>query len=322
MQYAMRYVLGIPDVANIKADKGNVVHKALELLARWKVAVQEGQKSFSEQETGREWSVADFTTEDAFQAAWHYQTTKQSHHPWCRADADDCRQWMNNALKFANGLYDPRNRHVIWPEKYFDFEVEAPWARYDYLLPDGSRLAGRLALKGTLDLTTWSLESADDIELIDWKTGARKDWATGQEKDYDKLCKDPQLRLYYYALTKLMPQVESVFVTIFWLRDGGPFMLPFTRDDIPEIEEMLRKRFEQVRNTDVPSRIRHTDRGWKCTRFCHYGKTAFPGDDRPMCDRVYEEMTTLGMERVLRDRGNLETISHYGEGGGRTHKEP
>jgi hypothetical protein len=57
--------------------------------------------------------------------------------------------------------------------------------------------------KGTSDQS--SIHGHPRIEVIDWKTGRRLDWATGEEKTYEKLCSDPQLLLYNYAISKLIP---------------------------------------------------------------------------------------------------------------------
>ena len=102
-------------------------------------------------------------------------------------------------------------------------------AKVNYTLPNGEEFTGRLAIKGTIDLVT----EVDDgvIEVVDWKTGQRKDWATGEQKDYEKLSKDPQLLLYYYAISKLFPQYEQAIMSIFYIRDGGPFSLCFDESD-------------------------------------------------------------------------------------------
>ena len=66
---------------------------------------------------------------------------------------------------------------------------------------------GQLAIKGTIDLVTKIND--DTIEVVDWKTGRRMDWATGEVKDYKKLESDPQLLLYYYAISKLYPEFPN-----------------------------------------------------------------------------------------------------------------
>ena len=69
------------------------------------------------------------------------------------------------------------------------------------------------------------------IEVIDWKTGRRLNWATGEEKTYEKLLEDPQLLLYNYAISKLFPEYEQAIMTIYYIRDGGPFSMCFDKPD-------------------------------------------------------------------------------------------
>ncbi len=85
-------------------------------------------------------------------------------------------------MKLSNGLFNPLKREIIWPEKYFDFTIDKPWAHYDYVMADGRKIEGQLGLKGTVDLVC-SLDGTRVIELVDWKTGRRKDWATDKTKE-------------------------------------------------------------------------------------------------------------------------------------------
>lgn len=126
-----------------------------------------------------------------------------------------------------------------------------------------------MAIKGTIDLIT--KVNNDTLEIIDWKTGRRLDWATGQEKTQAKLEKDPQLRIYHYAIQKLYPEIKHVIVTIFFINDGGPFSVCFGEQDLKETEEMLKQKFEYIKKTQKP----RLNKSWMCTRLCHFGKTTF-----------------------------------------------
>ena len=77
------------------------------------------------------------------------------------------------ALQYNDGQFDPRTRNVVASEPHFDLVIEEDWAKYDFELPDGEKISGNLAIKGTIDLVT---ETEDGIiEVIDWKTGRRLD---------------------------------------------------------------------------------------------------------------------------------------------------
>lgn len=294
-----------------KADKGTITHKALELLAGAKLAAQRGEAEFGNDETGGRYP-ADITPEQALEEAWWHYTSRLTHWDWRPTDRDDCMAWVNAACSAAGGLFDPRRRTVVWPEKYFDLPIERPWAEW----PSGEDgRPGRLAIRGTVDLV---VEAGDGVyELVDWKTGQRKDWSTGETKDWKKLRNDTQLRLYHYALSRLLPDAREIIISIVFLRDGGPFSLPFSREDLAATEGMLRARFEEMRCCVRPRRIKgDPTHGWKCDRLCQYELNRWPGTDRTVCDHMHAELLELGMVGAT-DRYRTERAAKY-SGGGRT----
>jgi len=325
-QYFLSYTLGLrPDETNKwsvpgsqkKADKGTLVHKALELLARGKLAEQEGALGFTDEETGRHFPRTP-CVEEAVAAAWAHYTQSLSHWEWTDRDHVDCLLWAQEALTAAGGRVSPLTRTVLWPEKRFDLTFEADWARYDYALPDGTRLAGRLALKGTLDLVCRT-EHGDCVELIDWKTGARKDWATGKPKDFKSLMNDAQLRLYHYALCRLCPWAKEVFITIVYLRDGGAFSLPFSRKMLPETEALIKERFAAIRDNARPELLSDQPaERWKCERLCAFGQNDWPGSQKTACQFIADEVVQLGVDRVTLKYGRAAALTQYGTGGGRS----
>jgi len=102
-------------------------------------------------------------------------------------------------------------------------------------------------------------------------TGKRINWATGEEKTYEYLHKDFQLRLYHYAHNIIYPHIDNVLVTIFFINDGGAFTLAFGKNDIPETVNMIKEKFEYIKNTEQPK----PNYTWKCKKFCHLGKQTF-----------------------------------------------
>ena len=106
-----------------------------------------------------------------------------------------------------------------------------------------------ISIKGTVDLIT---DAGNGVyESTDWKTGMRKDWATGEIKDFWKLCTDPQLRIYHYALTHLYPEAKQIVPSIYFINDGGPFTMAYDQSDIDATKEMLRKRFEKIKGYET-----------------------------------------------------------------------
>ncbi len=325
------YLLGYPlNIAqsSFKAERGCLTHKALELLAHMKVALQNGKKTFSDQELGGTWKVKGFEPDKAFDlAVEHYVPNSEFSAMYTRSELKIYRQWMHQTLHFNDGICNPLNREVIWPEKHFDFEIDEPWATYDYLMPDGSRLQGKLRIKGTMDLICAVERKPKMVENLDWKTGKRLDWATGEVKTIKKLRDDFQLRLYHYAICRLLPEIEQVLVTIVYSQAhdnpslglrGGPYTLPpFTNHDHVRTLQLIRDKFEEIRDSDKPE----LKKGWKCTSFCYYGKNKQESTGKTICQHFDDELSTLGMDRLLQKHGNIRAMTNYQGGGGMANRD-
>ena len=308
-QYLFDYVLGYRSPSNKKADKGTIVHKALEILAFIKYHEQQGNRSFVDDVVG-EVDVQDYNLDDIIDAVYKYYTSAFTHHKWTSTDSRDCSKWTYKAINWNDGMFDPRNRNILYPEQQFDIVINKPWAKYSYDTKDG-KLEGNLAIKGTIDLITQP--NKDTLEIVDWKTGRRLNWATGEEKTQEKLEKDPQLMLYFYAAQKLYPEIEHCIVTIFFINDGGPFSMTFDKKDIYATEGLLRKKFEHIKKCPKPK----LSKTWKCTKLCHYGKTTFEDTNilpileyragqvcskdtyMTKCEQVAHDIKTKGFENTV-----------------------
>lgn len=275
MQYFIEYNLGLRSPSNQKADKGTIVHKALEILAHIRLTQQNNetkhykkQDQFYTDDILGQIDINNYNLDHIIEQVYAYYSSQFKHHQWLPKDLKDCRLWVNKAITDHNGTFDPRNRNILQPEQHFDIAINKPWAYYSYKTPSGI-LDGHLAIKGTIDLITEVDENT--IEIIDWKTGRRLDWATGQEKTLEKLQNDPQLRIYHYAVQKLYPKIDHIIFTINFINDGGAFSVCYDKSDLPKTENMIRQKFETIRDTTRPS----LNKSWKCTKLCHFGKTTF-----------------------------------------------
>jgi hypothetical protein len=267
MQYFMEYVLGYRGPSGQKADKGTITHKVLEVLAVITQAKQQNQTLVVDDVVGTI-DVEHYDLDTIIDTVYYHYSSNANHHKWKPVDHKDCKLWVYKALKFNDGMFDPRKRNIVCPEQHFDFEIKKPWAQYKYKI-NNKTLEGHLALKGTIDLVTKVNDST--LEIIDWKTGRRLDWATGQEKTQEKLENDAQLRIYHYAIKHLYPNIENVIFSIYFINDGGPFSVCFHDYDLEKTEEMLRKKFETIKHTSKP----RLNKSWMCTKLCHFGKTTF-----------------------------------------------
>jgi hypothetical protein len=322
MKYFIDYTLGWRSPANKKASIGTIVHKALELLAQYKLARQNNENNFTNDELGK-FFLSEITPDICIELAFHHISKLEPQYNWDEKDFKLCKKMLWDALNYNKGMFNPLKQNIVQPEKYFDITFEDSWAKYDYKMPDGTRLTGNLGMKGTLDLVV-KLDNKT-YELVDYKTGRRMDWNTGAEKTYDKLCNDPQLRMYHYAASQMFPEIDQIIVTIFYIADGGAFSMNFTRDDLKKTEEMIKKRFNVIRNTFKPRRIYPN---WKCTKLCYFGKHDLEGneitkdeyDSKSVCKNISNDLLTLGVDRVM-IKHSKSSVTDYGSGGGRSNKE-
>ena len=307
MQYYLEYTLGWRGKSGQKADKGTIVHKALEICAVCKKGAQDGKKTITDDIVGK---VATNLYEPEYletiiEKVYKYYTEATSHHTWTLKDLKDCTEWTWKALRYNEGMFDPRNRDVVDAEPHFDITIDQEWAKYSYNV-EGEKVEGQLALKGTVDLVT---DLGDNVyEIIDWKTGKRLDWATGEEKTQEKLFNDAQLRIYHYAMKHLYPHVDTFLVTIYFINDGGAFTIHLQNEDLPKTEEMLKKKFKLIKETERPNLVK----SWKCSKLCHQGKSTFEDTDiDPLIERRSGYPTRYGEYMTKCEQTNY-MIKEYG----------
>lgn len=308
-QYFLEYVLGYRSPSNKKADKGTIFHKVMEILAYIKLTQQNNNKSFVDDIVG-EVKVDKYNLNTLIEKVYNYYTSRFTHHEWDVKDYKDCHAWVHKALAYNEGMFDPRNSDILQPEQHFDIEIIKPWSKYKFDTPEGV-LEGHLAIKGTIDLITKVNDNT--IEIVDYKTGRRLDWATGQEKTLEKLQNDPQLRIYHYAISHLYPKIDHCMVSIYFVNDGGAFSVCFDKSDLAQTENMLRQKFEVIKNSQRPK----LNKTWKCNKLCHFGKSTFEnsnilpiveyrdgqvcGKDKTMtkCEQVKHDIELKGMKNVV-----------------------
>ena len=309
MQYFIEYNLDIRSPPNKKADKGTICHKVLEILAGIKLSIQNNESIYVDDILGNI-KVDDYDLIHITEKVYNYYTSQFKHHVWEIKDYKDCHLWVKKALTDHNGDFDPRNRLILQPEQHFDIVIKKPWAYYKYKTKN-EELEGYLAIKGTIDLIT--KVNDDTIEIVDWKTGRRLDWATGEEKTLAKLQNDPQLRIYHYAVSQLYPNIAHIIFTINFINDGGAFSVCYDKSDLPKTEEMIRQKFETIKNTKAPQ----LNKSWKCSKLCHFGKTTFENThvlpiieyrdnqlckvdtNMTKCEQVKHDIELMGIDHVV-----------------------
>lgn len=305
MQFFITYVLGHRSVSGKKAQLGTVVHKVMEVLASCKKKLQDEPDKKNLYITDDGIGKVNFTPKNLFTKTFVNKILDRSYeyytenctHKYTGADKKFCIKLTNDGLEYHDGQFDPRKRKIVDAEPQFDIPIEAPWAKFKYKMPNGEEVEGQLAIKGTIDLVT----EVDDgvIEVIDWKTGQRKNWATGEEKTYEKLLEDPQLLLYNYAISKLYPQYEQAIMSIFFIRDGGPFSMCFDESDQEKFLGMLEQRFKQIKHNECPTPCSRNRTSFKCTKLCDFYKKNWPGTNISMCEHVEEHLKAFGHDETV-----------------------
>lgn len=231
-------------------------------------------------------------------------------HLYREPDFRKSRLWTLKAIEYDNGAYDPRNKNIVDAEVRFDVTLDYEWAKYKYSTHHGE-IEGQLQLFGTIDQI--SSISPTVYEIFDLKTGKRFSWSKEIVKSPEELKKDFQLRLYHYVCHKLYPNVEQFLTVIFFFNDGGPFSLFWGKEDLQETENMIREKFEDIKNTIIPAQ----HKSWKCKSFCHMskpctthshlipiietreGQMSKVGEPMSTCDYFAKAMQTRPMEKVL-----------------------
>lgn len=302
LSYFIVYNLGYQQDSQKKANLGTITHKVLEILAQCKKKTQDKmtpRMSIVDEELGK---IA-FTNGTLFSPEFVEQMLLLSFKHYTESDSinsyDDkdlifCRNMVESAISHNHGQFDPRNRNIIATEPRFDIDIDEDWALFEW---EGKQ--HRLSIKGTIDLVT----RADDgvIEIIDWKTGQRKNWATGKIKTYEDLHDDIQLLLYHYAVKKLFPEYKQAILSIFFLRDGGPFSLCFDEADDEKFLKKLKENFDAIRQNIMPKPINDKRNDFRCTRLCTFYKNNWPGSNKRMCNYVEDHIKTYGIDVTQRE---------------------
>jgi len=309
--FFIEYVLGYTTYSSKAAEAGNFIHKSMEILALIKKAKQDGKSQIDELGMGS-FIVNDYNLDDIFKKSCDFYL-KKSPNIYIEKDFKIYRNWFTKALEYKSGLYNPINREIVGVEKSFDITFEDDWAKYEYELHE-EKYIGQYSIKGNVDIII--KESKNILELIDYKTGARKDWLTGKKKEYNDFLKDPQLLIYYYALAHLYPD-KDIIISIFYINDGGVFSVPFDRTRLPSIKDMLRKRFEKIKTTKLPKLLSPSRKDFKCYRLCHAYKTMV--GDKTLCEYIHNEIRLKGIHKATED--NIKKgfdFRAYADGGGST----
>ncbi len=295
-QYFLDYVLGIKQEPNKKTIVGSMAHRVFEILGKAKLYTKYNDELIGEVD------VNNLNYENIINSCYNHFVERYPKLEFNNTDIKLYRQSIDTVLADVN--FNPLNRKIVSVEEKFDFSLKKPWAKYRYTkeeTPEGiGEIEGYLSLKGTIDLVTEI--DKNTIEIIDWKTGKRFDWGKKVVKDYTYLLQDKQLMLYYYAANLLYPNIENIIFTIYFINDGGPYTVPFSKTDLMKTEGLLRETYQKIKSTLEPE----LHKSWHCSKFCFFGKHNIHRQktnksDETICQIIHDEIKLKGMNQVVND---------------------
>ena len=107
--------------------------------------------------------------------------------------------------------------------------------------------------------------------------------------------------LYHYAISKLFTEYEDAIMSIYFIRDGGPFSICFEESDRQKFLGMLKDRFEEIKKTTKPRLPSKNQSHWKCQKLCDFCKKDWPGTNDSMCRYVSNHLEQFGMLDTIQE---------------------
>lgn len=224
--------------------------------------------------------------------SWIYFTQLYPDYDWQKADRRD----LYNFVWMLLAQVEIRKKKIIDVEKEFHLEINHPAAK----LEDGSYIK----INGFIDLVTEP--SPGVYEIMDWKTGQRKDFESGEIKDLPKLSKDLQLCIYRMAAKSLYPNIKHFLTTIVFIRDGGAF----TPEPLPDSDDytynVITEHIQELRDCLVPKTLSDTREDFRCKYLCQASKAKTFHDKMCDCAFIKDRIQEEGMDKVVEKYKKVE----------------
>jgi hypothetical protein len=274
--YFLQYILGIESRSGKAALQGSIVHQTLEWMAK---LCKRGKTNVDPMWLlNRAW---DELTPEAPEISIRRVTTridKETGEFKEAADFKKCRVALETII--SNNFYNPYNLKLMDVEQWFALEM--PGKEWRCLGKDGK--PHQFTIRGLIDVVHEIDE--DTIEIIDWKTGNRKNFYTQQSIDEETLMREIQPRLYHLASYFLYPKYKNILVTFYYANDGGPITIALSQEDLTMTIAALHRFLTTASRDTLIRRNRH----WTC-RMCSFNKN-------DICHRIWSDLHTLGGDYV------------------------
>jgi hypothetical protein len=275
--YFLQYILGIESGTGKAALQGKIVHQTLEWMARLR---KRGKTNVDPMWLlNRAWDELTAKSPEVIIRRVTTRIDKNTGEYKEAADFKKCRIALETVLD--DPFYNPYNLNgIIDIERWFAIELPGE----EWLCQDKDGKPHQFAVRGFIDLVHELDE--ETIEIVDWKTGNRKDFYTQKPMDEVLLMREVQSRLYHLAAYFLYPKYKNILITFYYTNDGGPITIALSQEDIAMTIAALHRFFTTIKKDTLVRR----NRKWTC-RMCGFNNNG-------ICDRIWSDLHTLGSEYV------------------------
>ena len=282
--YYLHYILGMESQAGKAALQGSIVHQTFEWMTK---LYKRGKTNVDPMWLlNRAWNEHTKASPNISIRRVTTRIDKETGELKEAADFKKCRVALETVM--ANPHYNPYNIKVIDSERWF--ELEMPGKEWECLDKDGK--PHQFTTRGYIDLVQELSE--DTIEIVDWKTGSRKEFYTQIPIDEDVLMREVQPRLYHLAAYFLYPQYKNILITFYYTNDSGPITITLSHDDLTMTIAALNRFFTTVKNDTLMRR----NRWWTC-KMCNFERNG-------ICQRVWSDLHTMGGQYVEQRYSDLD----------------
>lgn len=290
--YFMQYILGMESKAGKAALQGSIVHQALQ----WMIKLRKRGKINVDPMwlLNRSWDELTVKSPEIAMRRTTTRIDKETGEFKEAADFKKCRIALETVL--TDSFYNPYDLKVLGGEQWFALEMPGEeWQCLD----QGGKLH-QFTVRGFIDLIHEI--DKETIEIVDWKTGSRKDFYTQQPIDEALLMREVQPRLYHLAAYFLYPKYKNILITFYYTNDGGPITIALSQDDLTMTIAALHRFFTTIKQDTLIRR----NRWWTC-RMCNFERSG-------ICHRVWSDLHTLGGEYVENRYAKLDCKSQLAIG--------
>jgi hypothetical protein len=90
-------------------------------------------------------------------------------------------------------------------------------------------------------------------------------------------------------------------MTIFFLRDGGPFTVLYDSKDEEYFMNELKRLYIEIKNNKNPKPINRWRSDFRCQKLCHYYKINWPETETNICQYVENNIKLYGIEETTQN---------------------